>query len=381
MKNYLINRCKTLLAFPKQNGAVLISVITAMISVLMILAIGNGMATSLANQLKPASEGKLQILYAGNQGLHSYDSAAIKDIKGVKSVKLTSFSNTADGNGVFANREIQPTIGNTHDFNKIKTVGSTSALQANSVWINRQAAWLMPNEKGHLANQTIYLNGKKYQVTGAFETNLLDGGNLPDILMTANTFKQTGLQIPANELMIKFSLPRGQSLNQFETEILTQLRLKAPAAQNGQFTVLDNTLLSDSMHKLVKNISTFVVAISSMSLVVSGLSILNNSYANIAMRSPEIALRRVRGASKKSIRNQFLVESMILLCCGVIIGSILSEGIILILNLFKVKTALSFLQFIVVGAVPVLIGMLASVGPANFAGAKNITDLLRTDYN
>ena len=84
MKNYLINRCKTLLAFPKQNGAVLISVITAMISVLMILAIGNGMATSLANQLKPASEGKLQILYAGNQGLHSYDSAAIKDIKGVR---------------------------------------------------------------------------------------------------------------------------------------------------------------------------------------------------------------------------------------------------------------------------------------------------------
>ena len=140
-------------------------------------------------------------------------------------------------------------------------------------------------------------------------------------------------------------------------------------------------MLSDSMHKLVKNISTFVVAISSMSLVVSGLSILNNSYANIAMRSPEIALRRVLGASKKDIRNQFLGESFMLLLCGVIIGAVITELVIFILGLFKVKTALSFIQIILVGAIPLLIGMLASVGPANFAGSKNITDLLRTDYS
>ncbi len=63
--------------------------------------------------------------------------------------------------------------------------------------------------------------------------------------------------------------------------------------------MLDDTMLSSSMHKLVKHISTFIVFISSMSLIVSGLSILNNSYANIAMRSPEIALRRVLGASQK----------------------------------------------------------------------------------
>lgn len=63
MKYFLRNRIKTLLAFPKQNGAVLISVIVAMISVLAIIATGNGMADGIANQLKPASTKKISFFY------------------------------------------------------------------------------------------------------------------------------------------------------------------------------------------------------------------------------------------------------------------------------------------------------------------------------
>lgn len=381
MQTYLKNRYKTLIAFPKQNGAVLISVVTAMISVLMILAVGNGMANGIANQLKPTTTGKLEIVYAGEQSLHSSDAAFLENMKGIQKVTVGSTSKMGDGEAIFNHREMQVSLASTTSFPKIKMIGQHQKVDAKSVWLNKQAAWLLPLERDQLRGQTITIEGKQYQINGLYQTNLLDGGNLPDVLMSKAAFQNLGITVPNNKLIIKFKLPQGISLKGFETKILSALALRSPAAQKGQFAILDNSMLSDSMHKLVKNISTFVVAISSMSLVVSGLSILNNSYANIAMRSPEIALRRVLGASKKDIRNQFLGESFMLLLCGVIIGAVITELVIFILGLFKVKTALSFIQIILVGAIPLLIGMLASVGPANFAGSKNITDLLRTDYS
>ena len=59
-----------------------------MISVLMILAVGNGMANGIANQLKPTTTGKLEIVYAGEQSLHSSDAAFLENMKGIQKVTV-----------------------------------------------------------------------------------------------------------------------------------------------------------------------------------------------------------------------------------------------------------------------------------------------------
>lgn len=383
MKEYLLSRVRTLRAFPKQNGAVLISVIASMVSVLMIMAIGNGMASNIANQLKPTAKHKLELLYLpnGSSKLHDYDAESIRQMKGVKSVSLGSSTNATNIDGIFNNMEVKPSISSKDNFKNLKMVGKSTGLGVGEVWINRQATWLEPSAKQRLLHQKIFIDGKEYKISGVYETNLLDGGNLPDLIMNTDSFNNLGLSTDKDKLIIKFKLPSNETLEQFESNLLNTLSLQSSAGQDGSFSVLDDSLLSTSMHKLVKNISTFIVFISSMSLVVSGLSILNNSYANIAMRSPEIALRRVLGASKASIRNQFLIESLILLLFGIIVGSLLTEGIVLILNVLKIRTSLSLGQILVVGLVPLIIGMLSSVGPANLAASKNIPELLRTEYS
>lgn len=383
MKAYLLSRIRTLISFPKQNGAVLISVIASMVSVLMIMAVGNGMANSIANQLKPSVNHKLEIMYVSdnNYKLSSEDIDIIKNVNGVKNVSLVSSTNSTSITSIFGNRKINITLSSKDKFKHLKMVGNSKELTDNRVWINRDANWLQPNEKRNLLNKSIFIENKQYKITGIYETNLLDGGNLPDIIINTNEFRNMGFKLDNDELKVDFSLPRNETIVKFETNLLNKLSQQTAAGQMGNFTVEDETLLSSSMHKLVKRISTFIVFISSMSLIVSGLSILNNSYANIAIRSPEIALRRVLGASRSSIRNQFLVESMILLLFGIFVGTILTEIIIFILGMFNVKTSLSILQILIVGFIPLTIGMLSSVGPANLAASKNISELLRTEYN
>lgn len=388
MKYFLRNRVKSLLSFPKQNGAVLLSVVVAMISVLAIIATGNGLADGIANQLKPASTKKISFLYSNKTGdsgnLTTDDVASLRSMKEVKSIKIVSDTNSADQKVMFNNAYQQATVANKNHFDNLKMVGKHRQLSNNDaadVWLNQGAAWIRPSQYKKLLGQKILIGDQEFNVTGVYQTSLLDGGDLPDVIVPSATFQQLGLKVPHDELDIHFQLNQGEKLPALEDKILHRLTNFSAAGSAGDFLVLDDTMLSGSMHKLVKHISTFIVFISSMSLIVSGLSILNNSYANIAMRSPEIALRRVLGASQKKIRNQFIAESILLLLTGVIIGGVGAKLVVTVLAMFKVKVSLGLFQICMVGLVPLCIGFIASVGPANIAGKKNITTLLRTEYS
>lgn len=305
-------------------------------------------------------------------------------MKEVRKVTISSDTDSANQNIDFNNSQQQATVGNINRFNNLKMVGSHKKLTDNNssnVWINRGASWIRPSEYKGLLGKKVLIGDQEFNVAGVYQTSLLDGGDLPDVILPATTFHQLGLKVPHDELDIHFQLNKGEKLPTLEDKILHRLTNFSAAGGAGDFLVLDDTMLSSSMHKLVKHISTFIVFISSISLIVSGLSILNNSYANIAMRSPEIALRRVLGASQKKIRNQFIAESILLLLTGVIIGGVGAKLVVTVLAMFKVKVSLDLFQICMVGLVPLCIGFIASVGPANIAGKKNITTLLRTEYS
>jgi ABC-type lipoprotein release transport system permease subunit len=76
-----------------------------------------------------------------------------------------------------------------------------------------------------------------------------------------------------------------------------------------------------------------------------------------------------------------MVEFFILFITGIIIGGLITKTTLLIFNILNIQANLTWYQIGLVGLVPLLIGMLSSVGPASVAGSKNITQLLRTDYS
>jgi putative ABC transport system permease protein len=79
-----------------------------------------------------------------------------------------------------------------------------------------------------------------------------------------------------------------------------------------------------------KALTALLLGLGSVALIVGGVGIANVMVISVLERRSEIGLRRALGATKGNVRGQFLVESVLLSCCGgvagVAIGAVITGG-------------------------------------------------------
>lgn len=90
--------------------------------------------------------------------------------------------------------------------------------------------------------------------------------------------------------------------------------------KSGQFRVDSDSLLIAQMEKFLNLFSVMLVSIALVSLIVGGMGIANMMLVSVSERLKEIGLRKSVGATHSSIRNQFLMESLILCMIAGIVG-------------------------------------------------------------
>ena len=87
-----------------------------------------------------------------------------------------------------------------------------------------------------------------------------------------------------------------------------------------------------SIDSVSKYISLFLMGISSISLVVAGVSILNVMLMSVIERTKEIGIMKAVGASRADIMKMFVLESLILGIVASFIGGLLSFGVTFIIT-------------------------------------------------
>jgi len=125
-------------------------------------------------------------------------------------------------------------------------------------------------------------------------------------------------------------------------------------------------------------LSLVLVLVSAITLVISGIGIMNIMLVTVTERTREIGVRLAVGASRKEILAQFLTEAMLVSLSGGSLGILVGVAIPLSVGLFaEIRIPISPVAIVVAFGVSCLVGLVFGLLPANRAARLNPTEALR----
>jgi putative ABC transport system permease protein len=124
-------------------------------------------------------------------------------------------------------------------------------------------------------------------------------------------------------LVIKYSQPASaDAVKKAVEDVLRRRRHLREEIQNA-FGIFNPADALATQEAAAQSFSWLLAAVASISLAVGGISIMNTMLVSVTERTREIGLRMAVGARRRDIRNQFLVEAVLLAMLGAVAGTVL----------------------------------------------------------
>lgn len=181
---------------------------------------------------------------------------------------------------------------------------------------------------------------------------------------------------------ILLSARSSAAMDQVRLDIETVLRRRhgIPEGATSDFTVQSQQDLLAAA-SLTSDIFTILLgAIGGISLLVGGIGIMNIMLVSVTERTREIGLRKALGATRRDIRNQFLIESVVLTTIGGVAG--IGIGMLfgfVVSAVTPIDAVASPLAIAIAVAISVGIGVLFGIYPARRAAALQPITALRAE--
>jgi putative ABC transport system permease protein len=226
--------------------------------------------------------------------------------------------------------------------------------------------------------------GSIYTVIGVLDTQpqpFGSGRNTQDnsAYFPLETFRQLHPELKDFWITVKYDDPAHKQLVTEEIRELLRIRRGVRLEQDDNFAIFGPDSLTRLWNSLTVGLFSFMVAVSSVGLMVGGVGVMNIMLVSVTERTREIGVRKAIGATRKNILLQFTLEAVTLCVVGGLLGILAGALFTLVLHyaVSFLHAALSFTWVVIAFIVSCAIGLIFGIYPAWKAASMDPIEALR----
>jgi putative ABC transport system permease protein len=201
--------------------------------------------------------------------------------------------------------------------------------------------------------------------------------------ISAAKLRVLGARSQASRHAVDFILVKAASAEaipavQEQIRQLLRQRHRLAADDEDDFQLREPAATMEAQAAATRSLTLLLATVASVSLIVGGISIMNIMLVSVTERTREIGLRQAIGARRRDVRNQFLIEAIMLCAFGGLAGVALGIGIAVAIAELAgwpifVSPAAILISFAFAGAIGVFFGFY----PAHKASRLDPIEALR----
>lgn len=376
----------------------MLGIIIGVSTVIAVFAIGQGAQQAVDEQFQGLSANSIIVMsmrgrgMTGSSKLKASDAELLKEkatylsdttvvSQGNTTVSFGSTSESASVMGVQANYFSLSSI----DLDQGRLVSEEDVAGAEKVAIlGSGAVETFFSDTKSVIGQVVKIGGKQFEVIGILkETGRTQGpSSMDDAIFVPQTTAEKNILGNQGSVMILAFAKSVENVEMATAEIKALLREehRLKTSQEDDFRLMDAGSMVSAAQESAALMKYLLIAIAAITLLVSGIGIMNVMFVTVAERTKEIGIAKAIGGKQGDILGQFLLESVILSMIGGLIGIIIGLSVIPIISYFNlISVAFSWSGPLIGFSFSVIVGIFFGFYPAYKASRLDPVDALRSE--